>query len=94
MPKPELEEYVQNEMVLAEWNERTVLTDDDIIDRWKLDTTRSHATTQIKRMVDGENPWGIRLVCFKISQRVRRFRVRDLLEYEWRVMHGEQRGTT
>ena len=83
-------EYVAREMKAAGWDDQTVLVDDDIIARWRLSDSRQSALKQIKLQIDGESPTGIKLPCLKVSERTRRFRARDLLEYEWMGMYGQR----
>ena len=70
------EEFVKREIAAAGWDERTILKDDDIIDRWRLSNSRQSAMKQIKMQITGEGPSGLTLPCLRVSERVRRFRER------------------
>lgn len=75
------QDYIFDEMVKMGWKDQSFVTEQDIMDRWKVDKPRT-----IRDLIMGLNAKGLKLPCIRITNKQRRFRPSDVLEFEYEVL--------
>lgn len=81
LDRPKRRNYISDEMAAAGWNEQDFLTEEDLVNRWKLDSQRS-----LRNFIQGRNVRGIKLPSYRFGSKTRRFRPAAVLEFEWEVL--------
>lgn len=74
-------DYVFDEMVKSGWDDREFLTEEEVMERWKMDDPKV-----MRNFYSGRNIRGRKLPVIKFGQRTRRYRPSDVLEFEFEVI--------
>ncbi len=74
-------DYVFDEMLKMGWDDRNFITEQEIMDRWRIDKPRT-----MRELIYGNNAKGVKLPCLRITNKARRFRPSDVLEFEYEVL--------
>ena len=76
-------QYIIDELATSGWNDKIFLTEEDLCTRWNLRQPR-----YIRQLIHGRNSRGVKLRCFRLGHKTRRYKPTDVLEFEFEVWAG------
>lgn len=81
LDRPKRRDYIKVEMESSGWGDESFLTEEDLVNRWKLKNKRV-----LRNFIQGRNVRGIKLPSYRFGSMTRRFRPSSVLEFEWEVL--------
>lgn len=79
------DDYIFDAMVKAGWDDREFLTEEEVMERWRLTDGK-----QMHKFIYGKNRRHLKLPVIRFGHKTRRYRPSDVLAFEWECMRTEQ----